>query len=139
MPMQRVRRNTEGVRLDMMPLIDVVFLLLTFFVFAMVLMVRLDISEIRLPVARSGETQLERAPAITVALSTEGAIELNGEPTDAGNLIGSLRALIERTPDADVFIAADEGSSTGDLFILMDTLKEAGITDLRFLRRPGGQ
>jgi len=39
----------------MMPMIDVVFLLLTFFVFAMVVMVRLDVSEIRLPIGRAGE------------------------------------------------------------------------------------
>jgi len=137
--MQRVRRNTEGVRLDMMPMIDVVFLLLTFFVFAMVLMVRLDVSEIRLPVGRAGEGTLERTPAITVSLSTEGELAINGESTESNDLVDSLRGLLEASPDSEVFIAADEGSSTGDLFELMDTLKAAGISDLRFLRRPSGQ
>lgn len=137
--MQRVRRQSEGVRLEMMPLIDVVFLLLTFFVFAMVLMVRLDVSEIRLPQGRAGEAPLERAPAITVALASDGVLTINGEPTERDALIVTLRDLLETTPESLVFVAADGESTTDDLFALMDTLEAAGISDLRFLRRPGGQ
>lgn len=137
--MQRVRRDTVELRLDMMPLIDVVFLLLTFFVFAMVVMVHLDVSEIRLPTGRAGEAPLERAPAITVALESSGELSLNGEPIERAVLLERLRAMMDESPDGQVFIAADESSETGALFGLMDTLKDAGITDLRFLRKPGGE
>ena len=120
----------------MMPLIDVVFLLLTFFVFAMVVMVRLDVSDIRLPVGASGDAPLERVPAITVTLSQEGELAVNGEPADRDTIVLTLNELREATPDARVFIAADDTSSTGDLFALKDRLKSAGISDLSFLRRP---
>lgn len=137
--MQRVRRDNSELRLDMLPMIDVVFLLLTFFIFAMVLMVRLDVSNIRLPVAASGEAQLERAPAITVGLDASGAVTLNGESIERGALPAALLGLLEEQPEGQVFIAADESAPTGDLFQLMDRLKEAGVSDLRFLRRPGGE
>ena len=137
--MQRVRRDNSEVRLDMMPMIDVVFLLLTFFVFAMVLMVRLDVSEIRLPSARAGEAQLERTPAITVTLAQSGELTINGEAVERSELVPALREMLEETPESSVFIAADETSETGDLFKLMDSLEEAGISDLRFLRRPSGE
>lgn len=137
--MQRVRRDNSEVRLDMMPMIDVVFLLLTFFVFAMVLMVRLDVSEIRLPSARAGEAQLERTPAITVTLAQSGELTINGEAVERSELVPALRGMLEETPESSVFIAADETSETGDLFKLMDSLEEAGISDLRFLRRPSGE
>jgi len=123
----------------MMPMIDVVFLLLTFFVFAMVVMVRLDVSEIRLPIGRAGDAPLEQAPAITVTLAADGSLTLNGETAEQSGLIDSLNGLLEKAPDSQVFIGADENSSTGDLFILMDTLRDAGISDLRFLRRPSAQ
>ena len=97
----------------MMPLIDVVFLLLTFFVFAMVVMVRLDVSDIRLPVGASGDAPLERVPAITVTLSQEGELAVNGEPADRDTIVLTLNELREATPDARVFIAADDTSSTG--------------------------
>ena len=38
-PMQVIRRNDHAARIEMLPLIDVIFLLLTFFIYSMVLMV----------------------------------------------------------------------------------------------------
>ena len=41
--MRPLRRSEHETRVEMMPLIDVVFLLLTFFIYAMVLMVRAEV------------------------------------------------------------------------------------------------
>ena len=84
----------------MMPLIDVVFLLLTFFVFAMVLMVRLDVSDIRLPVGAAGDSPLERAPAITVTLSDEGELAVNGDPAEPDTIVQTLNELLQEQPDS---------------------------------------
>ena len=43
--MRPLRRSEHETRVEMMPLIDVVFLLLTFFIYAMVLMVRAEVQE----------------------------------------------------------------------------------------------
>ena len=62
-----------------MPLIDVVFLLLTFFVFSMVLMVRADVLDLDLPVlGESGEGR--QGSLITVALDERGELFVGGEP-----------------------------------------------------------
>ena len=55
------RRQPIEPRLELTPLIDVVFLLLTFFVFAMVLSARLEVTDVRLP-ARARASRPSRRP-----------------------------------------------------------------------------
>lgn len=133
--MLRVRRAIPEPRLELTPLLDVVFLLLTFFIFALVLTVRLDVTDIRLPEVRAG-TPPERSATITVALDASGRVLIDGTPTPLESVPELLKQARESAPDAQVFIAADERAPSGDLFRLVDTLREAGVTDLRFLRLP---
>ncbi|MEQ8844088.1 MAG: biopolymer transporter ExbD [Phycisphaerales bacterium] len=128
--MHRARRHAESPRLDMMPLIDVVFLLLTFFVFAMVLMVRINADDIRLPQASGGEPVEERVAAV-IALSQEGGLTLDGAPFDAANLADRLADL----GDAQIYVAPDVRAPVGELFTLLERLRDAGVNDFRFLRQ----
>ncbi|HIB02032.1 MAG TPA: hypothetical protein EYO31_09310 [Phycisphaerales bacterium] len=54
--MRPIRRTDYDTRIEMMPLIDVIFLLLTFFIYAMVLMVRAEILPVPLESYISGTT-----------------------------------------------------------------------------------
>lgn len=135
-----MRRSSHPVRLDMTPLIDVVFLLLTFFIFALVMMVRADVLDIRLPEIGRGESA-SGVEAIVLTLDREGAVFVDGEPvseTDLGSRIASMR---EARPGAAVMISADERSSSGALIGLADALVTAGITEFSIAGTPeaGGQ
>ncbi|MGP1347600.1 MAG: ExbD/TolR family protein [Phycisphaerales bacterium] len=133
--MQRVRRQTEGYSLDLAPLIDVVFLLLTFFVFSLALAVQVRITEIRLPEGSPGGEPSQGITAV-VALDAGGAITLDGEPVALEELGAALIRAREASPDMIVYVATDERASAGDMFRLMDAFAGASITDLRFLRSP---
>jgi len=122
-------------RVELMPLIDVVFLLLAFFVFALVLSARLEVTDVELPGASAGD-----APGpgeyIVLQLDAQGRLQLSGEPLaweSIGNAVENERA---RRPEATLLVAPDVGSSSGDLFRLVDALTEAGVRNLRFLRQP---
>jgi biopolymer transport protein ExbD len=116
-------------------MIDVVFLLLTFFVFALILTVRMDVSDIRLPEARSGEPA-ERVAPVVLALTEAGELRLDTEPVAWADLSAAVRALLAERPDARLFVAADREAPAGRLFELIDLLKAAGQSDIRFLRDP---
>ena len=60
--MLRIRRNTHDFRIEIMPLIDVIFLLLTFFIYAMVLMVRAELLPVEMHAFASGEPGADVAP-----------------------------------------------------------------------------
>jgi len=124
-------------RLEMAPLLDVMFLLLTFFIFAFVLMVRLEVTDITLPTTAAGQS-LQRSTAIILSIDAEGGVTLDGLPVALDDLKRSIRTRLEAVPGASLLVATDAGTRAEDLFDLVDSLKAAGFTELRFLRKPGG-
>jgi len=133
--MRRVRRTAPEVRLDLTPLIDVVFLLLTFFLFSMVLMVRADVLDVSLPEIGSGRPG-ERVSAITVSIDADGSVYINGDPfaiEDVPAEVGRLRGV---SAEAPVLIAVDEGGRAGRLIELADVLRGAGINEFSVIGRP---
>jgi biopolymer transport protein ExbD len=122
--------------MEMTPLIDVVFLLLTFFVLAVVMMVRAEVLDVRLPVLGAANPAAAGS-AITVAIDAEGAITVNGEPTAPGSMVERLIALRAEDPAARLLIAADEGGRSGALLAVLDELARAGLTDFGIVGRAG--
>jgi len=124
-------------RLEMTPLIDVVFLLLTFFLFAMMVMVRVDILGVRLPTISAGSPAQERA-IVAVTLDAEGATSIDGEPLGLDAIVE--RVLDRRSEDSEtiVFVAADESCDAGALLGVLDRFARAGIADVSLVGAPGG-
>ena len=133
--MQRVRLDIPEPCLEIIPLLDVVFLLLTFFIFAIVVMVRLDTTSIELPPATDAPP-VAPGPAMTITLDADSNLFIDAAPTTLDALRELLPGMLSEIPDARVFIAADTDVPAGSLFELMDSMQSIGITDLRFLREP---
>ena len=132
-------RNTSmpEPRLEMMPLIDVVFLLLTFFVFAMVLTARLDVTEIELPRATTG-TSPDVMEYVVLGLHEDGTLTLDGRALAWEEAPTALVDAASRE-SVQLLVAPDARGMSGDLFRLMDLLQELEIRNLRFLRLPAAE
>ena len=122
-----------------MPLVDVIFVLLTFFVFAMVLMVRADVLDVALPRIGAGQP-VERGELITIAIRADGSVLINGEQI-AMDAIGE--ATVQRIADQSVdggevrvVIAPDERAATRELLQVLDALAASGVTDVAIMGRP---
>jgi len=131
----RLRRNNVPIHMEMTPLIDVVFLLLTFFIFALVLMVRADVLDITLPEIGRGESAAGRE-AIVLSIDREGAVFVEGEAVGPGAIGERLEALRAARPGAVVMISADERSPSGALIELADTLVGAGVREFSIAGSP---
>ncbi len=154
--MLRARRSSVSPSVEITPLIDVVFLLLTFFVFALILTVRMDATDIRLPEVRSGEQPSLTTRPIVVSMSAEGTVSLGervlaeAEAPLSDEAAQTIRvALLESAgiavagPSADpapalptLMLAIDEQARHGRILELLDSLRQAGISDFRYLRSP---
>lgn len=137
----RIRRSMPEVRLEMTPLIDVMFLLVTYFVFALVLMIRADVIELSLPSLDSGHPATGRA--ITIAIDDAGAIRLDGEVVGIETLAEKVRAAQQENPSAMLLLAFDTQGKMGAGLEVIDTLMGAGITRFSMVGKPtdsgGGQ
>lgn len=124
--MRRMRRTNPDVRIEITPMIDVVFLLLTFFIFSIVLMVRADVLDVNLPELSTGQSA-ERVVPITLAINADGSLVLNRETIDPESVVARLEELRANTPEAPIVLAVDTESDAGVLIGLVDRLTVAGI------------
>ena len=76
--MRRMRREPPEARIELNPLIDLMTFLLTFFIYAVVMMVRVDMVPMELKQFTSGRPA-KPAPAATISLDLEGALLQQGE------------------------------------------------------------
>ena len=140
--MRRLRRLNTTTTIELTPMIDVVFLLLTFFIFSIALMVRADVLGVSLPDLISG-VEAERVEPITVTLRADGSVSLMGEAVARERLVEAIRSLRQTRPDAPVLLAADVEAGAGQLIELADALvrlrrRDADALLLRERRGRGG-
>jgi len=127
-------------RIELMPLIDVIFLILTFFVYAMVLMVRVDMLPVPLESYGSGEST-EPDPAIAVTLRLDGDIYVGQEQTGLDHMLSAIESAQAADPDTVVYLVLESGAGPIDrgpvLTAAWDRLHRAGI-DIKLVGQPTG-
>lgn len=116
----------------MIPLIDCVFLLLVFFMFAMLSMSVHRGLRVRLPSA-TGEAERTAEVMITVSDANEIAVAGRALPMDEAVLEAVERA---RETGAPVLINGDRAADLGVAIELMGRLRRAGIEAVSFLVEP---
>lgn len=121
-------RGGEGkVEINMGPLIDMVFLLLIFFV-----VTTSFVKEAGIDVQKStaATAEVKKQGNILIGVSQEGDVYMEGKRIDTR----SIRPLIERAlaedPDSGVVIVADKRSQTGAVVEVMDQCRLAGAKDV---------
>ena len=122
----------------MTPLLDVIFLLLTFFIYSLMVMVQAEILPIKLPSLSASQTKDIRVLDIMgIAIAADGQLMLNKKPITEKELDSQLKQIASLTKKPAVFIAIDHSPSKVDrgpkLIELIDTLRKRGITDFNIV------
>ena len=119
------QRARKSVRIEIIPMIDVMMFLLVFFVLISINVLPALGLKVALPHSAS-PTRIEEPKRITVTISQDGAIFLDGEMTTLQLLPDQLRALNDKSKIA-VIIAGDERTMLQPLVDLIDALKRGGV------------
>ena len=116
----------------MLPLIDIVFLLLVFFIYAMLSMVVHRGLRVELPAAATA--QVSKSEFLSITITKDNAIYLDEEAVSAGELaarvLGRIRA--SETMDMPVFISGDSRSDLGVAIEILDLLREMNVREVSF-------
>ncbi|MBW2544999.1 MAG: biopolymer transporter ExbD [Deltaproteobacteria bacterium] len=122
------RKHTDKARIEMIPLIDVVFLLLvTFIFFAMSMTINRGIP-VNLPV--SSAAQVKEKDCAEIAIKKNGEIFFNREKMNAQTLLSRLVLLHRELPGTKIIISGDREASYESVVSVIDTVKKAGISGL---------
>ena len=121
--MHRRKKKRYEVQAPLTSLIDIVFLLLIYFLLTTNFMVDEGI-KIKLPQARASKPQTEET--LTIYVDKEGQAFLNNEMVAFGNLFKRLKEMIGKKKDKLVVIRADRGVVLNKAVKVMDVAKAAG-------------
>lgn len=128
--MRFTRHAREQPSINLMPLLDILFLVLMFLVLTATFRGTFAL-DLALPAASTGIPASTTAPGvIRIVVTADGQVLVAGALTTLGDLERRLLAL----PDPDrvgVIVSADARSPHGDVVGVMDTIRRAGIFGLR--------
>lgn len=122
----------KGPRIEMIPLIDIVFLLLVFFIYAMLSMVVHRGFKVDLPKAATAE--IDRKDYVSVTVDKDNRILLN----KAEVLIEDLSERVKTIAEAGtkIFINGDKEADLGVVISILDTLRRDEIKEVYFETQP---
>lgn len=118
-------------RIEMLPLIDIVFLLLVFFIYAMLSMAVHRSLPVSLPVSSTAQIDTERS--LTVSVQQNGEIFLDKERLSLEELQAVLQDKAQKAADGkdvQVDLFADEALSYQELYRVLDIIRTAGISNV---------
>ncbi len=116
--------ETEQRGIDMIPLIDVVFLLLVFFIYAMLSMTVHRAIDVRLPKVSEGDTVVEDYVAISI--SEDDVLFLDDTPIGLEEIVPQLRHRRWVDEDTPISIHGDSRSQLGTAVRVLDLLQRNG-------------
>ncbi|MBU7584333.1 MAG: biopolymer transporter ExbD [Nostoc sp. TH1S01] len=110
-------------QINIVPMIDVIFAILTFFIMSTLFLTRSEGLPVNLPKAATARQQ--QVPAkITVTVDKDGVVSVNRQPTTVDGLAGQLRTLVGNNQEALVIVNADETVSHGKVVAVMDQVRQ---------------
>lgn len=120
------KTQTKKARIEIIPLIDVIFFLLATFVLFTLSLNKLKNIPLELP--KSSNIAPDTMPEVTtILLSGQGAMTWDREPVSWTELPNRLSALKQTKPDPRVLVAGDVRASYGDAIKVLDMVRLAGI------------
>ncbi len=122
----------EDVRLYLVPLIDILFLLLIFYVSVGQMQQKEAQLAVRLPTARSGENPQRVIGDVVINVREDGQVVVNSQPLDAAQLEERLRKLAELFPGQSVIIRSDQRTRWKDVSVALDACAAADIWNIKF-------
>ena len=123
---RRPRKQSLPPQLMLSPMIDMIFLLLVFFIISTMYMSEIKTIPIRLPVAQNSETVSKSNFAVTV--KKDGSLYLEDNKIGMKQLVANAASESKRDAAFSVIIRADGDANYKTVIELMDELKGAGVT-----------
>ncbi len=133
-----IKKSNAAANLSLTPLIDVVFLLLIFFLVTS----KFDEEErrlpIELPVATSATPMTQRPRELTIDIDREGNLFANGQRVDLTELEATLRRAVVNNPtNQTVVIRADAAVAFQPVVTVMDMCNSTGVSEYTVTTQEG--
>jgi biopolymer transport protein ExbD len=118
-------------RIEIIPLIDIMFFLLASFMMVSLSQVRMKGMKVNLPTGVSGETQ-NKKDYISLSVDRDGYFYFDKTRMELEELTKTLQQAHQATPDAKVFVRGDMEAIHGNVIRLLNIVRSAGYYKMAF-------
>lgn len=120
------QRSSAMPEINLVPMMDVIMTILTFFIILSMTLTDFQSIDISLPNSQSGASQEEPPDPLVVGLNQQGQIVLEGTPTDRDRLSQQISTYLQQNPKGTVVLKADKDLAYQRVMQVLGTLKELG-------------
>ncbi|WP_448562592.1 biopolymer transporter ExbD [Trichothermofontia sp.] len=125
---------TEEARIEIIPLIDVIFCILIFFILAALQLTRQQAISVELPQAKTGTLQIREM--LIVSLDAAGQIYVDQQPVNSEQLLLILRGYQQSKPEGLMVLYADRSAVYANVITLLDQMRAIGGTRVALATLP---
>ncbi|HEY1120970.1 MAG TPA: biopolymer transporter ExbD [Haloferula sp.] len=122
--------HEEDARIEIVPLIDIMFFLLAAFMMVSLSMTQIHRVNLKLPAAKTAMADNQKPP-IHIAVDAHGVITWDAKIVTPSEITDRLLAL-PPTEDTKVLIAPDQDSRTLNVMAVIDAARSAGVQKISF-------
>ncbi len=115
-------------RIEMIPLIDLVFLILVSFVYGVFFMSVHRGVQVALPLSTTAK--IEKQLTLTLSIQADGAVFLDKEPVPLENLGEALKVKAAENRETGVLLFADKNLPYQKLYAVLDLIRMAGLSQV---------
>ncbi|HWE01186.1 MAG TPA: biopolymer transporter ExbD [Tepidisphaeraceae bacterium] len=126
--------NAEA-RIEIIPLIDIMFFLLAAFMLVSLSMVNLKGVKVNLPTATSSTSEPKK-DYVDISVDKSGAAFLDKKPMADNEMVRALIDLAKANPNLRVIISGDQDARHGSIIHVLDLVRKAGIDKVAFEIQP---
>ena len=124
----RSLRTTNKPKLMIIPMIDIIFFLLVFFMMSMLSMVVQKSMPVNLPASQTAKVDIQKKVPITV--TADGSVYVNDTKTNVDGMIKYLQIEQAKGTEMTVVLRADTAAQYGAFVQVLDTLKQMNVTKI---------
>ncbi len=129
----RRRRENKKARIEIIPLIDIMFFLLASFMLVSLSMVQMRGMKISLPTAAAATSSPEqKSDFVTITVDVQGKIYLEKDEVDPTALYERVKKLHDENADVRIYIRGDKDALHGEVVTVLDRIRAAGVQKVAF-------
>ena len=116
------KSNEKDIQINILPMIDIIFVILSFFIISSLYLVKLESIPLNLPKAETSKNELN--DPIIVSMDIEGKIYINQNYSDKKSFEFDLIQLISKQDINFILIRADKEIRYGEFIYVLDILRK---------------
>jgi biopolymer transport protein ExbD len=127
------RRPHKRGRLEIIPLIDIMFFLLAAFMVVSINKIKIDSLKINLPTDVPSTVHETKEDFVSISIDTEGQVQIDKQQiATKEEFAGRLQDMYEKNPDQKILISADREAHHGDVMAALAKIRQAGFQKVAF-------